>query len=182
METAYVERFERRAMSRSEFDRLPDLVRAEYVDGAALMTPPSSGGHNEVGLNVAVVLRSALPGTFVTYERGIQLPTGTLRIPDITVQRVGGDDRWSTEIPVLVVEILSPSTRDEDLFRKTDDYRRSGFAHYWIVDRVARSLTVLVNAREHWDVALTLTDDHPTGTVTVDDVGTVALDLSVLLP
>ena len=40
MEIAYVERFERRVMPREEFDRLPEKVRAEYVDGVALVAPP----------------------------------------------------------------------------------------------------------------------------------------------
>lgn len=181
MEIAYVERFERRVMPREEFDRLPEKVRAEYVDGVAIMTPPSTGGHNVLGLNVAVALRAAFPGTFITYERGIELPTGTLRIPDIAVQRVGADDHWSPEVPVLVVEILSPTTRDEDLFRKPDDYLRSGIAQYWIVDRAARTLTVLVNAGDHWDIGLSLTDDDPTGAVQVADLGTVELDLTALL-
>lgn len=181
VELAYVERFERRNMSRAEFDRLPEKVRAEYVDGVALMSPPSTGGHNATGLNVAVALRAALPGTFITYERGVELPTGALRIPDLAVQHHGSDDQWSPEVPVLVVEILSPSTRDEDLFRKTDDYLRSGIAHYWIVDRSARTLIVLVNVGDRWEVGLSLSDDDPTGTIEVADLGSVELDLTALL-
>lgn len=181
MEIAYVERFERRVMSREAFDRLPEKVRAEYVDGVAIMSPPSAGGHNATGLNVAVALRAAFPGTFITYERGVKLPTGALRIPDLALQRHGGDDHWSPEVPVLVVQILSPSTRDEDLFRKTDDYLRSGIAQYWIIDRSARTLTVLVNAGDRWEVGLSLSDDEPTGKVEVADLGSVDLDLTALL-
>lgn len=181
LETSFVERFERRIMSREDFDRLPPEVRAEYVDGVALMSPPSTGGHNATGLNIALVLREALAGTFITYERGIELPTGALRIPDLAVQRARDDEHWSPDVPVLVVEILSPSTRSEDLFRKTDDYRRSGISHYWIVDRTARTLTVLVNEGDHWDIGLSLSDGQPRGSVTVADLGTVDLDLSDLL-
>ena len=181
MELTFAERFERRAMSREEFDRLPDGVRAEWVDGVALLSPPASGDHNGVGLEIAVTLRQAFPGTIIRYERGLDLPTGTLRIPDLAVQRVRDDKHWSPEVPVLVVEILSPSTRTEDLFRKPDDYRLAGVQQYWIVDRTARTLTALVNAGERWDIGLSLTDDQPTGSVTVADLGTVELDLDALL-
>lgn len=181
METAWVERFERRTMSPEEFDRLPEQVRAEYVDGVALMSPPSAGGHNALGVRLAGLLGRTLPDTFVTYERGLALPTGTLRIPDLAVQREPDDDVWSRQVPLLVVEILSPSTRDEDLFRKTDDYRRAGIAQYWIVDRAVRTLTVLVNAGEEWDIAFTLSDEAPTASIDVADLGTVDLDLSDLL-
>lgn len=181
MDLAYAEHFERRAMSREEFDQLPEHVRAEYVDGMALMSPPSAGGHQDVALNVAIALRQALPRSVVRCEAGFALPSGTLRIPDVSVQRVRDDEHWSRQVPVVVVEILSSSTRDEDLFRKTDDYRRAGIDQYWLVDRAVRTLTVLVNAGERWDNAFTLTDDAPSASIDVADLGTVDLDLSDLL-
>lgn len=181
MDIAYAERFERIPMSRAEFDQLPEKVKAEYVDGMALVSPPSRGEHNHVGVNLVVVLRQAFPDAFLTYDRGLDLPTGSLRVPDVALQVERDDEWWSPSVPVLVVEVLSRWTRDEDLFRKTDDYRRSGIAHYWIVDRAARTLTVLVNAGEQWDIGLSLTDDDPTGSVEVADLGTVELDLTALL-
>ncbi len=181
MDQPTLERLERTPMSRADFDALPDGVRAEYVDGVAIVSPPARGRHQGVGVNLLVALRAALPGTFITYERGLALSTGTLRIPDLAVQRVGDDEHWSPEIPVLVVEILSPSTRDEDLFRKASDYQRAGIGQYWVVDRVARTLTVLVNAGVHWDIGLALTEERPTGSITVSDLGEVELDLSALL-
>lgn len=181
METAWVERFERRAMSPEEFDGLPEQVRAEYVDGVALMSPPSAGGHQDVALNVAMTLRRALPQSTVRCEAGFALPSGTLRIPDVSVQRVRDDQHWSHELPIVVVEILSSSTRGEDLFRKTVDYRKSGVEQYWIVDRAVRTLTVLVNVGDEWDIAFTLSDDAPTASIDVADLGTVDLDLSDLL-
>ncbi|GAA4818118.1 Uma2 family endonuclease [Nocardioides caeni] len=181
METIYPTRFERRPMSRAEFDRLPEKVRAEYVDGVALMSPPARGDHNGVGLEIAIALRQAFPEAIVRYDRGVDLPTGSLRVPDVAVQVVRDDDVWSPNLPVLVVEILSRWTRAEDLYRKTDDYRLSGIAHYWIVDRTARTLTVLINAGDRWEIGLSLTDDEPTGAVAVTDLGSIELDLSALL-
>lgn len=88
---------------------------------------------------------------------------------------------WSTNLPVIVVEILSGSTRNEDLFLKTDDYRRAGIAQYWIIDGAEPSLIALVNASDHWEIGLALTDADPTGSIDVADLGEVTLDLPVLL-
>ena len=43
-----------------------------------------------------------------------------------------------------MVEILSPSTRDRDLGVKLDLYARYGVRGYWLVDPVARGITVCV--------------------------------------
>jgi Uma2 family endonuclease len=45
--------------------------------------------------------------------------------------------------PDLVVEILSPGTRQRDLGVKRDLYARFGVQEYWIVDPDERSLTIL---------------------------------------
>ncbi|MEV5000680.1 Uma2 family endonuclease [Nocardioides sp. LML1-1-1.1] len=181
MDQPTLERLERTPMSRADFDALPEGVRAEYVDGVAIMSPPARGRHQDVTGNVLVALRQALPGAVVRTEAGFALPSGSLRVPDISVQVVRDDEHWSPEVPVLVVEILSPSTREEDLFRKATDYRRAGIAQYWVVDRVARTLSVLVNAGEEWDIGLALTEERPTGSIAVADLGEVELDLSALL-
>ena len=36
--------------------------------------------------------------------------------------------------PVVVVEVLSPTTRAVDLRDKRAEYARAGAAHYWVVD------------------------------------------------
>lgn len=181
MEHTTLDRLERVPMSREEFDALPEGVRAEYVDGVAVMAPPSTGDHNGVGVELAVALRAAFPAAFVRYERGLELPSGRLRIADVAVSTVRDDLVWSTTMPVIVIEILSPTTQREDLFRKTDDYRRAGIQQYWIVDRSRRELTVLGNAGDAWETLLELDEKTPRGEVTVADLGTVALDLDQLL-
>ena len=45
---------------------------------------------------------------------------------------------------MLVVEVLSPSTRAFDLSVKRDEYERGGVQAYWIVDPDVPSVTVLV--------------------------------------
>lgn len=42
--------------------------------------------------------------------------------------------------PLLVVEILSPSTGEHDQIRKAARYAALGVAHYWLVDPDARRI------------------------------------------
>ncbi len=77
-------RLERRPMSREEFDALPEGVRAEYVGGVALMSPPPHDRHNAVGFRLARLLSDALPGVEVLYEVGIEM-AHSLRIADVAV-------------------------------------------------------------------------------------------------
>jgi len=172
---------ERRAMSLEEFDALPREVRAEYVDGVALMSPPSSGGHQDAEVELVIALREALPGLVVRPEVGFQFPWGTRRIADVAVQAVRDDVLWSSEVPLIIVEVHSPSTRNEDLFAKTRDYLRAGVGQYWLVDRQLGTLTVLARADGAWQPVLELDADHPTGEVSLGEHGTISLDLVALL-
>lgn len=45
--------------------------------------------------------------------------------------------------PDLVIEVLSPSSRRNDLVRKRALYERTGIREYWIVDIPARRITLL---------------------------------------
>jgi Uma2 family endonuclease len=48
-----------------------------------------------------------------------------------------------TGLPAIVVEVLSPSTRQFDLVRKANDYRTLGIPEYWLIDPDAQSVLVL---------------------------------------
>lgn len=167
----------RRPMSLAEFDALPSDVRAEYVDGVALMTPPARLGHNWTADEIRALLRGA--GLVAVTATGV-LVAGQRRIPDVVAFRDVTDEEWSTQVPVVTVEVLSPSTRDEDLFRKAEAYRRGGVEEYWVVDREAITLTVLANEGAHWRTALALDAQHPVGAVGVEGCE-VSLDLDALL-
>ena len=63
--------------------------------------------------------------------------------PDIVVvcdqDKVNDDGRYEG-VPTLVVEVLSPSTKEKDLVKKLNLYMTSGIAEYWIVDLESRIL------------------------------------------
>ena len=59
--------------------------------------------------------------------------------------------------PDLIVEILSPGTRQRNLTTKRNLYDRFGVQEYWIVDPDARSATVLALAGDKYE-AVTFAD------------------------
>lgn len=76
--------------------------------------------------------------------------------PDITVYRGFltlkalelGTDWADLPPPILVVEVLSPSTKDHDLHYKAHVYwEQEGIAEYWIVDPLANPLEPILTVR-----------------------------------
>src|SRR5262249_25642449 len=53
-------------------------------------------------------------------------------------------EKWvDAPIPILIVEVLSGSTRRRDVGAKRDFYLDAGIAEYWIIDREMRTVRVV---------------------------------------
>jgi Uma2 family endonuclease len=172
---------QRLRMSWEEYLELPEKPKAEWVDGEVVVTPPVFAAHGYGVGGLVVALRSALPDLFVVTEVGVALPRNRLRAPDVMVIENWVDDAWVSEAPVLVVEVLSGSTRSEDTVRKSAEYAEGGIGQYWLLDPDLRCLDVFENVDRGWQPLLHLDDDHPAGDVVVADHGTVAIDVRTLL-
>lgn len=92
-------------------------------------------------------LGSALLGA--VQDRPLEVGTGTgWRLPDaefaadIVVTGPAPDDELLTVAPLLIVEVLSRSTRHIDLGHKRELYAAGGLAWYWVVDLVNDELVV----------------------------------------
>ena len=86
-------------------------------------------------------------------------------VPDIAGWRVSKHPRnrvnsFSEVVPNWVCEVLSPSTRNMDLGRKSDIYAREGVSHRWIVDPKARILQVSELSAGKWLTISTLSDSN----------------------
>lgn len=172
----------RTPMSFEEYMALPDGDRAEYVDGMCIRLSASPmSGHQRVSHRLTNAIEDAVPGLFVVEAVGVWTGERRSRIPDIVVVEHAYDAAWAEETPVLVVEILSPGTRREDMLRKSTEYLGAGIGQYWIVDRENRELTVLERAGSEWVIRLELDAEHARGDVAVGEHGTVVLDLETLL-
>ncbi|MDQ6523231.1 Uma2 family endonuclease [Nocardioides sp. LHD-245] len=168
-------------MSYEEWLALPDNVKVEWVDGEAVFHMSGSPDHQDAAANLLILLRHSLTGVKVYPEVAVRLPRNRVRIPDLLVTERRPEGHHVTEPPILVVEVLSPSTRNEDLFRKSLEYVAGGVGQYWIVDRRLRAIDVLASTDGEWSVLLHLDEETPTGEVTVGEFGVVPLDLAAIL-
>ena len=101
-------------------------LRYELVGGAArAMTGATVGRNLLAGRVLAALLRQLRPGC-TAHRSDLKLvsPAGMVTYPNVLV-RCGPIDEDATEIdePILIVEILSPGTRREDLIRKRYGYQ-----------------------------------------------------------
>lgn len=131
--------------TREDLARLPDDGnRYEVLGGALLVTPPPSDVHQEI---VAWLSASLTPFVMehalglVHHPRSVVV-IGTEQLePDLMVRPIAPLRGWEhAPRPILVVEILSRSTRRRDLEARRRFYMRAGIAEYWIVDRHARAV------------------------------------------
>ncbi len=175
-------RLERRPMPLHDYLALPEGLHAEYVDGVAIVSPPATSGHNKLQWRIANAVEAGLSDHVdVRMEAGWQ-HGDRYRIPDIAVFTTKDPEVvYDRTTPVLVVEVLSPSTASEDTVRKSTEYLAAGVGQYWVVDRANRTFLGYANAGDAWAQILVLDDDHPTATVRVGAWGEVELDLEALL-
>jgi Uma2 family endonuclease len=166
-----------RTMPFEEFDALPDDVRAEYIDGTALIMPAPIDYHQALVAEFMHLFHASLPGTKQLAEAGLRTVRDGHRIPDLQVVRSLLGVSWRTEPPIIAVEVTSPATRNLDRNVKVGEYAAAGVGQFWLLDRKDRTLTTY----EGTTAILTLSDEHPTGAVTVGDHGTVNVDLHNLL-
>ncbi len=157
--------------------------RYELLDGTVFAMPPEGAGHAE---KKAAVHAALLAGIWARHLACHALPDGmTVRIDDTTAYEPDAlvycgpklaPSALEVPNPLIVVEVLSPSTRHIDLSAKLADYfRLPSVAHYLIVD--PEKPRIVHHARSAGDAILTrivtaggITLDPPGITFTMDDV------------
>ena len=135
-----------------ELHRLPDDGnKYELVHGELFVTPPPSPSHEMV----LVRLQRILDPYVMEHRLGaVFRPRAVFRIgkgvevePDLFVSADQFDDAIDWENapkPLLVVEVLSRSTRSRDLVKKRRLYRdEARIPDYWIIDRETRVVHVV---------------------------------------
>ena len=140
-----------RTWTREAVLALPDdRNRYELVDGALLVTPSPRGRHQRGVLElyrlVDRYVRLHRLGRVALAPADLDLGAGQLLQPDLFVGRMR-EGRPPVEwdefaIPILVAEILSPSTARYDRTIKRRRYQTSGVGTYWIVDLDAQVVEV----------------------------------------
>jgi Uma2 family endonuclease len=130
-----------------------DGQRYEVIGGELVVTPSPSWNHQrvlgEIYRLVDDFARQSGEGEVVFAPFDVVLGPHDIVEPDLvfiaTEQgRVPGQHHKFDGSPVLVVEVVSPSSRQTDRVKKMALYARSGVLEYWIVDPEQRTLVVNV--------------------------------------
>lgn len=121
-----------------------DGKRYEVLEGGLLVTPAPSPRHQLISFRLQQQLVSHFgdtsPGVVFAAPIDVILSEHDILQPDLVV--ADRPEQVSTRgiegAPLLVVEILSPSTGKRDRTRKARRYAVLGVRHFWLVDPDAR--------------------------------------------
>lgn len=121
--------------TREDLDRLPDDGnRYELLDGELLVTPAPSDAHQEIADWLSDKLTPFVAANrlgFVRHPRSVVVVDGSQFEPDLMVRPIAPLRGWEkAPLPILVVEILSATTRRRDLGAKRDFYMEKGIPEY----------------------------------------------------
>lgn len=125
----------------------PDGNRYELLDGVLFVTPAPGPIHEEMVFRLCTLLGRHLdpwPEVHVAPRSEVALLPKNRIEPDLLVYRADRlpaawldvAERW------LAVEVASPSTQSYDRAYKLDGYLAMGVGEVWLVDPVARTVTV----------------------------------------
>jgi Uma2 family endonuclease len=126
----------------------PEEHRYELVAGKVVAMSPERAGHNEGKLAAVVALREAirnagLPCRAYAGGMAVRVDASTVYEPDALVRCGKHLDPEAVEVtdPVIVVEVISPSTHKVNTTQKlADHFRLSSVQYYLIVNTSRRSM------------------------------------------
>ena len=140
-----------KAWTLEELHRLPeDGNKYELIRGELFVTPPPSVDHEEIlaRLHATLAVYVEEQGVGRVYRpRAVIRFEGSEAEPDLMVRPLSpgihGNAWDKLPPPLLVVEVLSPTTRRRDLVNKREYYLDAGAGEYWVIDSEQREIRVI---------------------------------------
>lgn len=130
-----------RRMSQDEFLEWCQFQDAtfELVDGVPVAMAGAKRAHDRVVVNAIRSLGNQLEGNPCqpfSDDTAVSIPNGNTRRPDVGIDCGRFDpDALAVDLPRLVIEVLSPTTRTLDMFDKLDEYKTiPGLGHIILID------------------------------------------------
>ena len=120
-------------MKLEEFERMDKDVRMNYelIDGVVMMTPSPSEEHQKISGNIyyqsRLILKSHSGICKPLFELELKTAEDVLK-PDVLIKCS------NEEIPRVVFEVISPTSKYKDLVIKVQKYKEIGVHEYWIID------------------------------------------------
>jgi len=118
--------------------RLPEDVHAE-IDGGVIVTPSANPRHNRLAYLLERDLDTGCGGAGFAALHDVDVPwaDGSVTRPDVLVvtqAAAGATELPLREVPVVVVEVLSPSSALREFVAKPRLAAAGGVPEYWVVD------------------------------------------------
>src|SRR5271170_7310313 len=133
-------------------ERQPE--RYELVNGRPLkVMAGASNVHDDIVVNILVELGPKLRGSRpFTGDGAVETYPGQIRRPDVGVDCGRRDPKgYKASDPRLVLEVLSPTTRDFDSIRKLEEYKTvAGLEYILIVEPNEPSIAIWSRADGVW--------------------------------
>jgi Uma2 family endonuclease len=130
-------------------DSQSELKRTELINGQVVVMAAERVAHNRIKIAALIALRQAVaaagcPCEVLTEGVSVKIDDHTAYEPDALVhcgERLAGATMLASH-PVIIVEVLSPTTAHSDTSAKLIGYfKLPSVAHYLIVDPDARTVT-----------------------------------------
>ncbi|HWB24094.1 MAG TPA: Uma2 family endonuclease [Chitinophagaceae bacterium] len=138
-------------------------LKHEYINGTLFEMSGTSKYHNFIVVNLVMLLKPLLAGTTKQLTLDgykVRTPDGNFFYPGIAVSETGGH-KYYTDEPILVVEVLSGSTRRYDLSDKFIQYRKCPSLQYYLCVEPAKRVIYFYHKADNneWVVEEAFTDD-----------------------
>jgi len=134
-----------RPLTYADLESMPDDGhRYELVDGSLIVTPAPSRLHQFASAELMRRLLASCPPHLAVLAAPVDVRLTDLTVfqPDLLVVERETYFRLDEPVaPLLVVEILSPSTQEFDRSTKFNKFQASGCPSYWLVDAAQPRLT-----------------------------------------
>ena len=138
-----------------DYYALPDDRRVELIDGVFYDMASPTDLHQAILGQLHLQFAACVENHpecelfFAPLDVRLHSDNYTMVQPDLMIicNRTDRDRRRINGAPDFVIEILSPSSRAHDLYRKLAEYARAGVREYWVVD--PERLKIIVYDLEH---------------------------------
>ncbi len=135
--------------TRKDFEALPEDLSVQLLDGVLVKEPTPTFGHQRLQSCILLALQQIVgPDHVLAAPIGVLVDEINVFEPDIVVLGAGPDelphdDAQYVGVPLIVFEVLSPSTRRCDREYKPRRYLGLGVKEVWLVDDENQSIEVL---------------------------------------
>jgi Uma2 family endonuclease len=121
-------------------------LKLEYFNGEIYAMSGGNVGHNRIGRNVLTLLNAALAGSsFEAFgsDMRVSTPSGLYTYPDVSIvcgQKLSNAEETISNT-IVIVEVLSDSTRNYDRGEKFELYRSiPALRHYLLIEQSFRQV------------------------------------------